>query len=228
MKINPLKHILAIAIVALTMLSCGLLSTTRSAPSVPEGSVPPLFADNFSNSDSGWEPDSTSDYAIDYADGGLRIKNWTSDTLAWSNLGEQFYKDVHLEVTVKDDVREDGYGFGFICDQQGKRNDFYYLLVSGSGEYVIGKSTNSEVTHLIGDGQNWPISNLFTKHAPSYRLAADCGHGTLTLYADGTKIDSVTDSTYTEGRIGLALWSGSESSGAGPIFFDDFVMTSLK
>jgi hypothetical protein len=221
---NTLKIMLAVLSVAAATLACKAL-----APSAPDaGNSVPLFQDDFSNSDSGWEPDSTPDYTIDYADGGLRIKNWTGDTIAWSNLGEQVYENIHLEVTVKDDIRDDGYGFGFICNQQGKQNDFYYLLISGSGEYVIGRAKSGSVTHLIGDGQNWPVTDLFTKHAPSYRLGADCGHGALTLYSDGKKIDSVEDTTYTEGRIGLVLWSGEGASGAGPILFDDFVMTALR
>ena len=62
--------------------------------------------------------------------------------------------------------------------------------------------------------------------ASSYQLGADCGLGQLTLYVNGQEVDSVSDSTFTEGGVGLFVWSGEEPSGA--VSFDDFKMTSLK
>jgi hypothetical protein len=43
---------------------------------------------------------------------------------------------------------------------------------------------------------------------------------------DGQQIDSVTDSSYTTGRVGLITWSGDEAPSA-DVVFDDFVVTSL-
>jgi hypothetical protein len=44
---------------------------------------------------------------------------------------------------------------------------------------------------------------------------------------DGKAIDSVTDSTYTSGHIGLFAWSG-ENVSSGDVSFDDFAMTSME
>jgi hypothetical protein len=71
-------------------------------------------------------------------------------------------------------------------------------------------------------------SSLITAGAPSYRIGADCGSdGTLTLYVDGQKVDSVTDTTYTSGSVGLFGWS-DEMTNATDVSFDDFVMTKLE
>jgi len=234
MSVYSSKHFLIGAGLILTMLACQTLMPSSSSPvapavsSVPESSSTPLFTDDFSNPNSGWEPEKTSDDTIEYADGSLKIKDWSSEWFTWSNLGNTSYKDIHLEVTVKNESREEGYSFGLLCNQQGKDPAFYYLLISGYGDYVIGKSiSEANIQNLTSpnDGE-WKISNSIAKDASSYRIGADCGHGTLTLYVDGNKIDSVTDSTYSEGRVGLVLWSGETS--AGPVTYDDFVITSLK
>jgi hypothetical protein len=78
---------------------------------------------------------------------------------------------------------------------------------------------------LTNDGQ-WIKSSLIASGADSYRLGADCGNNTLALYVDGQLIDSVTDSTYTSGNVGLFAWSGEELNGTN-VSFDDFVLTKL-
>ena len=70
-------------------------------------------------------------------------------------------------------------------------------------------------------------TDQFPKNAPSYRLGADCGHGQLALYVNGKKLDSAQDSTYSEGIVALFVWSGDNTS-AGPVVFDDFVITPLR
>jgi hypothetical protein len=229
MKIILLKHAFAIAIIASTMLSCRLFSaapSVPSAPSIPEGSAVPLFTDDFSNSDSGWETENTPDDTIEYANGGLRIEDWSAEWFAWSNLGDKTFKDIHVEITAKNETQQEGYSFGLMCNRQGENIAFYYFVISASGEYGIGKSLNADEFEFLTNNNQWAESSHIAKDAASYRIGADCGHGTLTLYVDGNKIDSVSDTTFTEGRVGLILWSGEES--AGPVTFDDFIITALK
>ena len=67
---------------------------------------------------------------------------------------------------------------------------------------------------------------MIAENAASYRIGADCGNGTLTLYVDGNQIASVSDTTYTTGRVGVIAWSGDEAPAA-DVLFDDFVVTRL-
>ena len=55
----------------------------------------------------------------------------------------------------------------------------------------------------------------------------DCGNNAITLYVDGVKIDTVYDSTYSEGGIGLIVGSDNESEQT-IVTFDDFLMKKLK
>jgi len=54
----------------------------------------------------------------------------------------------------------------------------------------------------------------------------DCGGGVLTLYVNGQQIDSVSDSTYVSGTVGLFA-STDDVSGGASVIFDDFVVTKL-
>jgi hypothetical protein len=104
-------------------------------------------------------------------------------------------------------------------------NTSYYFAVTGAGEYAIGRYTLTGDTLLTNDGQ-WGTSSLIAADATSYRIGADCGNNTLTLYVDGQQIDSVSDSTYTSGNVGVFAWSGEELNGTN-VSFDDFVLTKL-
>jgi hypothetical protein len=68
---------------------------------------------------------------------------------------------------------------------------------------------------------------LIAQNKDTYRVGADCGNGILTLYVDGQVIDSVPDSTYTSGFVGLFTWSGDNVSTA-DITFDDFLVTTFE
>jgi hypothetical protein len=79
---------------------------------------------------------------------------------------------------------------------------------------------------LLTNGGEWGESPI-TSDVTSYRIGADCGSdGTLTLYVDGQKVDSVNDTTYTSGNVALFAWSGDEMDGT-DVSFDDFEMTEL-
>ena len=95
-----------------------------------------------------------------------------------------------------------------------------------AGEYAIVKASIALSDVFLTNNDKWATSDAITQNASSYRIGADCGNGTLTFYVDGKQIDSVSDSTYTSGGVGLFAWSGEETSGT-DVTFDDFVMTKL-
>lgn len=113
-----------------------------------------------------------------------------------------------------------------MCDQQVTDGSYYYFAIMSTGEYVIGKSAAGNQDVFLTNNDSWGKSDLIAKNAPSYRVGADCGSGRLALYVDGKQVDSATDTSYSQGEVGLFLWSGNDPSGE--VTYDDFVMTSLK
>jgi hypothetical protein len=223
------KYALAAVVIILTTLACRLLSPSLPASPTPEDSSnAPLVKDDFSDSGSGWAVENSTDDVIEYANDSLRIKVWSAGYFVWSDLDNHSYQDIHIEVTAQDASTDSGHSLGLMCDQQGHANQtaHYFFALDPSGYYEIGKRVIGKDDVILTGNGDWTQSSLIPKNASSYRLGADCGHGTLTFYVNGKKLDSVTDNTYTEGLVALFVWSVNES--AGPVSFDDFVMTSLK
>jgi hypothetical protein len=185
-----------------------------------------LLEDDFSGGDSSWGTGSDSDRSVEYMNDALRIFVSKDFYFVWSTPDGEDYEDVHIEVTARNNSTDSTGAFGIICNLQ-ITDTSYYFAVTGAGEYAIGKYTFAGDTLLTNDGQ-WGSSDVIASGADSYRIGADCGSdGTLTLYVDGQQIESVNDTTYTLGNVGLFVWSGEQLDGT-DVTFDDFMVTKLK
>ncbi|NJC94942.1 MAG: hypothetical protein C3F07_09850 [Anaerolineales bacterium] len=206
------KVFLAVAALFLSSLACSALG----------GSA--LLEDDFSGSDSTWGTGTDSDSSVEYVNDALKFFVSRDYYFVWSTPNDEDYENIHVEVTAKNDSSDSTGAFGIICNMQ-ITDTSYYFAVTGAGEYAIGRYTLTDDVLLTNGGQ-WGDSDLITSGASSYRIGADCANGTLTLYVDGQKIDSVNDTTYTSGNVGLFAWSGEEVNGT-DVSFDDFVVTKF-
>jgi hypothetical protein len=212
-----MKNKLSNFFLAITMLFLALL-----ACSVPGGGA--LLEDDFAGSDSAWGTGTDADSAVEYMNDALNFLVITDFYFVWSTPNDQDYENIHIEVTANNDSSDSTAAFGIICNLQ-ITDTSYYFAVTGAGEYAIGRYTFAGDTLLTNDGE-WGKSSLITSGADSYRIGADCGNGTLVLYVGGQQVDSVSDTTYTTGNVGLFAWSGEEPNGTN-VSFDDFVVTKL-
>jgi hypothetical protein len=68
----------------------------------------------------------------------------------------------------------------------------------------------------------------FRLNQASYALGMDCGSdGTLTLYVNGIRIDSIADSTYAKGHVGLFAWSSAHVNAA-DVNLSNFKITLMR
>lgn len=216
---NQYRLLLPIMALAMASLGCSVLSSLPGSGSVLE--------DDFSK-EGNWGTSTDSSSSIEYSDGGLQMKLFTNNYFVWSTPNTEKYQNVHVEVTVKNNNTPATTAFGIVCNQQQPLNDlYYYLVMTPAGEYAIAETSLTQNDVFLTNNDKWAQSDLISANAPSYRLGADCGNGTLTFYVDGKQVASVTDDTYTDGSVGLLTWSGEEASSA-DITFDDFVVTKLK
>jgi hypothetical protein len=211
MNIKISKVCFAVVIVVLSSLACNVLG--RGA----------LLEDDFSDS-STWGTSTDTDSSVEYSNSALKFLVNKDLYFVWSTPNDEEYENVHIEVTAINNSTDAMGAFGIICNLQ-ITNTSYYFAVTGAGEYAIGKYTFAGDTLLTNDGQ-WKESSKITPNASSYRIGADCGNNTLTLYVDGQQVDSLNDSTYTSGNVGLFAWSGEQPNGTN-VSFDDFVVTKL-
>lgn len=184
-----------------------------------------IIEDDFAGSDTNWGTSNSADSSVQYSNEMLNFTVDTENYFVWSTPNGEDYDSIHVEVTANNDSTDSTAAFGIICNLQ-ITNTSYYFAITGAGEYAIGKYTFAGDTLLTNDGQ-WGTSDAVTSGAASYRIGADCGNGVLTMYVDGQQVDSVSDSTYETGGVGLFAWSGNESNST-DVSFDDFVVTKLK
>jgi len=214
---NVSKSFLALTALVLVSLGCSVLSSLGGGA---------LLEDDFNSGSGNWGTGTDSDRSVEYADDGLRLKVFKENYFVWSNPNDQDYENVHIETTVVNNGTDPTTAFGIMCDQQAVDDSVYYFAVTPAGEYAIVKAALAQTDVFLTNNDEWGRSDLIAKNATSYRVGADCGNGTLTLYVDGKQIDSVSDSTYTSGGVALFTWSGVNVASA-DVTFDDFVITKL-
>jgi len=204
-----------------SVLALALATLACATPNV-SSILNPLPHDDFSNSGSGWGTGTDSQSSVEYANGGLQMIVQQPFYVSWSTPDTTSYENVHIEVNVKNQSTDQQALFGIVCDEQGTTNSFYYVGVSPEGHYAFIKSAVAQDDVFLKEGDSAVISGS----ASSMQLGLDCASGTLTLYVNGQKIDSVSDSSYTSGVVGVFAATDDEESGAN-VIFDDFVMTKL-
>jgi hypothetical protein len=190
-------------------------------PDVSGGDV--ILSDDFSSAQ--WGTGTDVDSAVEYVNETLQFIVFTKNWFVWSTPDADDYSDVHMEVTVINNGTDSTTAFGLMCNKA-TNSDFYYFAVTAAGQYAIAKAVDGQTDLFLTNNDEWADSDLIAVEASSYRVGADCGNGTLTLYVDGQQIDSVVDSSYTSGQVAVLAWSGEEATNTN-VSFDDFLMTEL-
>lgn len=175
-----------------------------------------LFEDDFSKTSSGWDRVAETDYVTDYQDDEYHIKVNVDASDAWANPGKTF-SDVIVEVDARLAGGTDNNDFGVICRYQ--RDNFYFMLISSDGYYVIGKVLDGEFIYL--SDESFVFSDAINLGAASNRVRGDCVGSTLTLYVNGTMLAEITDTSFSTGDVGLM--AGTFDVAGTDIAFDNFV-----
>jgi hypothetical protein len=212
---SKMKTILAILYLAFLVSACQALT---GGPNLP-------LSDDFSSAQ--WGTGTDEKRSVEYASGALQMIVFTKNYFVWSPRDDQDYQNIHMEVTVINNDTDSTTAFGLICNQQaGVDGSFYYFAMTPAGEYVIAKAEAGQTDVFLTNNDEWAVSDLISQNSSSYRVGADCGNGTLTLYVDGQQIASISDSSYINGGVALFTWSGEEATSTN-VSFDDFLMIEL-
>src|SRR5688500_2749537 len=129
MKSLNLKVFFAVLVLVLSSLACGMPDVAALLDPMPK--------DDFSNSSSGWGTGTDADSSVEYNNDGLEIKVVTPYYVTWSTQSLESYENTHLEVNVQNSSTDQEAFFGFICNEQGTTNAFYYVGVSPDGYYAF-------------------------------------------------------------------------------------------
>ena len=194
-------------------------SVSTEAPS--NGAV--ILSDDFSSTQ--WGTGTNEDSSVEYVDEALQFMVFKKNWFVWSTPDAQDYENIHMEVTVINNDTDTTTAFGLMCNKS-SGSDFYYFAVTPAGQYAIAKAVEGQTDLFLTNNDTWAPSDLIAVDAPSYRVGADCGNGTLTLYVDGQQVDLINDFSFSSGQVAVLAWSGEEATNTN-ISYDDFVMTKL-
>lgn len=199
------------------------IPTQVSAPT--ENFVQNIILEDDFSSNQNWGTISDSNTSFEYDNESLRAIIFRDDWLVWSTPNNTGYENIHLEVTVTDNGTDPNTAFGLMCHQQTDTQSFYYLLITPAGGYIAVRSDNGQLGAILTNNGQWGYSSQIPQNASSYRIGADCANGNLNLYVDGQEIASVTDDTYTSGKVGVIISSAVDASNT-DVSFDDFLIAT--
>jgi hypothetical protein len=213
---NLLLFALLLGITALVG-ACSAIET-EEPPICNEGGA--IFSDDFEGDvDCGWQLYSGRGVNEVIEDGALRIETNQPGLIGWTLAGQQV-DDVVISTRAQQIAGPDDNAYGIICRYQNPDN-YYVFLISGDGNYAIGKfqSGRDGVEYLTGDGMYAPSELINTGQAIN-DIQASCIGSELTLAVNGIQLDSVTDPTFVLGDIGVG--ASTFQPGTTTIEFDNF------
>lgn len=172
------------------------------------------FADDFSDTGSGWYGSTHELYQRGYQQGRYLIQIDAPQWLVWAESG-RLYQDVDIEVKVRSEGIADNH-YGVFC----RYNDgeFYYFAISSDGYYAIfRRNADGELLPLTGVAML--RSSLIRLDNSENRIRAVCKGTQLSLYINGERAAQVQDDTLERGDIGMA--AGTLRQGGTLVWFDD-------
>ena len=205
------KFLLVLSVLVLATLACSTLTNGTNQQS--------LYKDDFSDSNSGWPEVSDADKAVSYSGGQYLMQAIAAKQDVWAHPGQNL-GDVSITVDATKSGGPDNNDFGIVC-RYVDDNNFYFFLVSSDGYQAIGKYVNGDFSYLTGDKMQ--PTTAMKAGTETNKLRADCVGSTLTLYANGQMLSTVTDTSFTTGDVGLLVGTFDEPNLA--ISFDNFVVS---
>ena len=208
-------------LVLLFLASCqgtpfsGLFSSQTTQTSAVQGV---LFMDDFSNTNSGWDRQRTTDGITDYENDHYLIQVDRPNFDFFANLSKSF-TDVRVEVEAYRESGEEDNDYGVICRYQGT-NDFYAGLISSDGYYGIFKVKGGDYSILGMDAM--AKSPAIKPDLEINLLRMDCKGPDLTLYVNGIQLDMRQDADFTSGDVGLM--AGTYRKPGLKVIFDNFIV----
>lgn len=200
------RNFILLLIAALLLSGCMVLNGYDPASGL-------VFQDDFTDPGSGWPVYEKPAGKAVYLDGNYRLEALAPSTHLVAPLPSDFRipKDVRVTVealSVSEQTADDNDYFGVICRYQDAFN-YYFLVISQDGYYGIGKIKGGTAVLLNAD-QLLPVDAILRDG--KNLLVAECAGDLLQISVNGVVLDSVQDSDWQSGGIGLIAASGERGN----------------
>jgi predicted Ser/Thr protein kinase len=182
----------------------------------------PLFQDDFSSSTSGWEVEDYETGEVGYKDGVYFVASLVNSKTMWG-VANRSFDDLVIEVNARQVSAgpESNNDYGVVCREQGD-GDGYYMLISGDGYYAIARAEEGNFEWLV----DWTESDAIRKGNATNHIRAVCDGSTLALFANGQRLVTTNDSTFTRGDIALTATTYEDEPTE--IHFDNLVVNRVE
>ena len=162
---------------------------------------PVVLADDFDDPESGFSQSSDEKSRLYYEDGQYVIGAIPQDWAAWSARSGDV-SDFVMEVAV---TAEAEVGLAGVIFRKQAGAQFYVFAIRPDGQYSLMR--HAEAVSAIVD---WRDSAHIETGTETNRLRVVCVGPAITLYVNGRYLDSVQDTTFANGEIGLiaGTWEG--------------------
>lgn len=183
----------------------------------------PLFADQFTNNNSGWDLTSKAgQFSVKVGNGSMVLED-DNNRLLWELIpGGKNFSDFYLTVdaNLSKGTQNNGYGF-YIRGTANPNLDiatYYRFEIYGDGTFAIFKGTADS-----SGASNSQTLVTYTA-SPAINLAGKVNHisisakgPVMTFYVNGQKLKIVTDNTYASGAIALFVSNLPNSPGGAAV-----------
>lgn len=190
----------------------------EATPSPPPTQSDILFQDDFSDPSSGWEEEDYPSGSVGYKDGFYFVTSSGNGDSMWG-VANCSFGDLSIEVDAEQisAPANDNNDYGVACRVQ-PNGDGYYFLISGDGGYAVLKAVNDAFNTLV----DWSESDIINQGDAQNHLRAVCAGSKLELFANGQRLATTADTTFTRGDIALTATSYEDEPTE--IHFDNLVV----
>jgi hypothetical protein len=180
-------------------------SRLQASSSVPIGTLPvqqatattttTMLSDPLMSNENGWLVDTSHCY---FAQDGYHIRN---SYICFAPIGSQ--TDGTESVTAKEVSGPTNHGYGLVF-RRAHSGNYYDFVITSSGYYALFKIVNDKLTDLIPYTASSAIKGgLNVENSLSVTMRG----ANFVCYVNGIKVTEAHDTTFTEGKWGLGVYS---------------------
>jgi predicted nucleic acid-binding Zn ribbon protein len=190
----------------------------------------PLFSDQFTNNNNGWDLTSCSgQFSVKVGNGSMTLED-DNNRLLWEIVpGGRVFSNFYLTVdaVLSKGSQDNGYGI-YIRGASNQSLDiatYYRFEIYGDGSYAIFKGTqNASGTLNVVKLVDYTISPAIHTQGQVNQIAINANGPGLSFYVNGQLIKFVTDNTYTNGSIAMFVSNLPNSPPGVQATFSHFVI----
>jgi hypothetical protein len=198
-------------------------STTTISATYQEESSDVITVDFSSGQAQNWTDDGSGCWSV--SEGTYMMTGSNADKDSYSHYDQKF-TDLIYQVDARKtggDSDNSAYGYGLYVRSDGIQQNYYAFGIVVDGYYMIGKSVGGSFTKLV----SWTTSDAIkTGYNQCNKLKIDFQGSTLKFYVNNTLLETIEDTTFSSGKVGLFVRDSASSSTPDTVQFDNVYLTT--